>query len=299
MTRLARFTQVVFTALFVAVNGIGVSSAAPVLPSDILERQEAPPKRLEGVDVTERLNASLPSGIPFVTAEGKSVTLGSLIPGERPVLVTMNYSDCPMLCSLQLNGLFASLARVELELGVDYEMITVSLDPDEKPARALETKERYLTEYMKSRGEAALAKAREGWHFVTGSESSIKAVAQTLGIQYGYNEARDEYVHPASVVMLTPDGQVARYLYGVEYHPKTVSLSLVEVSQGKIGGSMERLILFCFHYDETEGRYAPVAMNIMRLSAGLVALSLGSFLSFYWRKERKRKKKKRAAVVTS
>jgi protein SCO1/2 len=190
-----------------------------------------------------------------------------------------------MLCSLQLNALVDSMKQLDLTLGKDYRVVTVSLDPKETPQRARDWKARYLSTY----GRAETPK--DGWTFLTGSEPNIKAVAKALGFSYGYNEKRDEYVHPAAFVIATPDGVIGRYIYGLEYHPKTLRLSLVEASEGKIGSSVDRLILYCFHYDASEGRYAPVAMNIMRVSGSAGALALGGLLAGLWRNERRRKRK--------
>jgi protein SCO1/2 len=187
-----------------------------------------------------------------------------------------------MLCSLQLNGLVEALAQVDKTIGKDYRVLTVILDPDETLERTRETKARYIKQYGRAEGA-------EGWHFLTGKEADIKAVAKAVGFSYGYNEVRDEYVHPAAIAMFTPDGKIARYLYGIEYHPKTVDLSLVDVAGGKIGSPFDKLILFCFHYDETEGKYAPVAMNIMRVSGGLAVFVLGGFLTSFWVAEKRRR----------
>jgi protein SCO1/2 len=190
-----------------------------------------------------------------------------------------------MLCSLQLNALVATMKQLDLTIGKDYQVVTVSLDPKETPERTRDWKARYLTQY--GRADAP----PEGWKFLTGSEANIKAVARALGFSYGYNEKRDEYVHPAAFVIATPEGIVARYIYGLEYHPKTLRLSLIEASEGKIGSSVDRLILYCFHYDASEGRYAPVAMNIMRVSGSAGAVALGGLLAGLWRTERRRKRK--------
>ncbi|HEU5075856.1 MAG TPA: SCO family protein, partial [Polyangiaceae bacterium] len=195
----------------------------------------------------------------------------------------LNYSDCPMLCSLILNGLVTTLKQVDLVLGKDYRIVTVSLNPNETPARARATQNRYLEQY----GNPG---SRAGWTFLTGSENNIRAVAHSVGFKYSYNEARNEYVHPSAFVIAMPDGHVARYIYGIEYLPETVRLSLVEASEGKVGTTLDRIFLYCFHYDETEGRYAPVAMNVMRLAGGFGALLLGGFLLLLWRAELRKKK---------
>jgi protein SCO1/2 len=200
-----------------------------------------------------------------------------------PIILTLNYSDCPMLCSMQLNGVVQAMKQVDWTAGKEFRVVTVSLDPTETPDRARKTKARYLTQYGRP-------EATGGWHFLTGSEANIRAVADAIGFRYGYNEKREEWVHPAAISIMTPDAVIARYLYGIEYHPKTLRLSLVEASEGKIGTTVDRLILYCFHYDETEGRYAPVAFNIMRVGGALAVVLLGGFLGALWLNERRRKK---------
>jgi protein SCO1/2 len=182
-----------------------------------------------------------------------------------------------------LNGLVTSLKQVDLTLGKDYRIVTVSLNPKETPERARATQNRYLTQYGKP-------ESRQGWAFLTGSERNIKAVAASVGFEYAYNEERDEYVHPSAFAIAMPGGNIARYIYGIEFLPDTLRLSLVEASEGKVGTTVDRILLYCFHFDETEGRYAPVAMNMMRLGGGLGAALLGGFLVLLWRAERRKKK---------
>lgn len=262
-----------------------VASAEPIPKEMLKERTELLPKRLQGIDVEEHLEATVPKALSFTDDAGNTVLYDELVRGDIPTILTLNYSDCPMLCSLQLNALVDGMRQLDLTLGKDYQVVTVSLNPKETFERARDTKNRYLSQY----GRADAPKS--GWKFLTGSEANIKAVARTLGFSYGYNEKRDEYVHPAAFVIATPEGVVARYIYGLEYHPKTLRLSLIEASEGKIGSSVDRLILYCFHYDASEGRYAPVAMNIMRVSGSAGALALGGLLAGLWRTERRRKRK--------
>lgn len=281
MTRLAR--TLILLCIGASVVAGGVASAAPADRSQIKSRKEPAPKRLQGIDVEERLEDHVPATLGFVGDDGRPALLGDFFRGDKPVIVTLNYSDCPMLCSLQLNALVEGLKRIDLTLGEDYRVVTVSLDPEETPKRAHGTKRRYLAQYGRPEADQA------GWTILTGSENNIRAVADALGFSYGYNEKRDEYVHPAAFVVTTPDGMIARYLYGLEYHPKTLRLSLVEASEGKVGSAMDKLILYCFHYDASEGRYAPVAMNIMRVGGGSGAVALGGFLTVLWRSERRKK----------
>lgn len=256
--------------------------AAPVDPSEVQDRTERTPKRMEGVNVAEKLGSKLEASLAFRDESGRDRVLSETLTTGLPTIVTLNYSDCPMLCSMQLNALVAGMKQVDLNLGRDYRIVTVSLDPKDTTEKVQRMKARYLAQYARPESD-------EGWTFLTGSEGNIRAVAEGLGFTYNYNEKRDEYVHPAAFAVLTPSGVVARYLYGLEYHPKTLRLSLVEASEGKVGTSLDRLILYCFHYDATEGRYAPVAMNIMRLSGGAGALALGGMLTGLFYAERKRK----------
>ncbi len=248
------------------------------------DRTEQLPKRLQGVGVAERLDQRLPLELTFHDETGRAVKLQDYFRGDVPVVITLNYSNCPMLCSLVLTGFAEGLKSVDWQLGRDYRVVTVSLDPTETQAHAFGSKKRYLKQYGRGGTEA-----KNGWHFLTGSEAHIRALARAIGFSYNYNEARKEYVHPASVALATPSGHIARYLYGIEYPAKTLSLALVEASQGKIGSTLDHLVLYCFHYDASEGRYAPVARNIMKVGGAGTVLGLGAFLGLMWRSERKRK----------
>jgi protein SCO1/2 len=282
-----RILAVSFAALLCALSA--PAAARPDISAS--EKQAAPaertdplPKRLAGVDVQEKLDQSLPPGLEFRDDRGRSVRVGDYFDGKLPVLITLNYSNCPMLCSLQLTAVVAGLKQVELTAGKDYRILTLLIDPAETPQTASKTKARYLRQY--GRPEAA-----GGWHFISGSERNVRALAKALGFQYAYNEERKEYVHPAAIAIATPKAHISRYLYGLEYHPKTLRLSLVEASEGKIGTTVDRLLLFCFHYDSSEGRYAPVARNIMRLGGGFAVVALGGFLTLLWRVELRKKKR--------
>jgi protein SCO1/2 len=278
---------------------LGNAVAAPVTAAQQKDRSEARPERLQQVDVKEQLGSSLPTELQFISSEGQAQKLADLLPTDKPLLLTFNYSDCPMLCSLQLNGLVDGLRKVDdRRLGKDYELLTVSLDPKEDPQRLSAMKDRYVSQYLLGAKDDPKS-VRDSWHFVRGDAASIGALAKAVGFSYNYNEARDEYLHPAAVMLINPSGKVARYLYGIEYHPRTLSLSVVEVSEGKVGGSMEQLILYCFHYDESEGRYAPVAMNIMRVGGSDTALALGGVLAgFFAREKRKKNQKKEGDLAT-
>jgi protein SCO1/2 len=272
----------ILTALIAALLLVAPAARADLVPeSEQVQRTEAPPRRLVGVDVKEHLNSPVPMDLGFADERGRPVTLKDYFDGKVPVILTMNYSNCPMLCSLQLTALVEGLKKVDWTAGKDFRMVTVSYDPTETEQLAQRTQARYMAQYARPGSE-------NGWHFLHGSEANVKALAKALGISYSYNEVRKEYAHPATVVFATPSGKIDRYLYGLDYPEKTLHLSLVESSEGKIGTTVDQLILFCFHYDANEGRYAPVANNIMRAGAGATVFLLAGFLTVLWKREKKR-----------
>jgi protein SCO1/2 len=281
-----RFTKLLLHGVMAASAVLAVAVPAlanPVSASERIDRTEQLPERLRGVDVRERLGDGMPRDVAFTDETGKAVKFGDLFDGKHPVLLTLNYSRCPMLCSLELNGLVTALKQLDWTAGTEFKIATVVLDPSETPGQAAQSKARYLRQYGRD--------AAGGWTFLTGNEASIHRIADAVGFSYGFNEKRNEYVHPAAIMILSPEGKVARYLYGIEYHPKTLRLSLVEAGEGKIGSSIDQLVLYCFHYDAKEGSYAPVAMNIMRVSSGIGVTLLGGFLTtFFVAESRKRKK---------
>jgi len=280
-----RVSTSIFTALVAGLLLVASprGARADLVPqSDQVERKEALPRRLLGVDVKEHLSAPVPMDLAFQDETGKPVTLKDYFDGSVPVILTMNYSNCPMLCSLQLTALVEGLKKVDWTIGKEFRIVTVSYDPSETQELAHRTKARYLAQYGRPGSEG-------GWHFLHGSENNVQAMAKALGITYHYNEARKEYVHPATVILSTPNGKIDRYLYGLEYPEKTLHLSLVESSEGKIGTTVDQLILFCFHYDANEGRYAPVARNIMRAGGGATVFLLAGFLTVLSKRGNKRK----------
>lgn len=245
------------------------------------DRIEPAPREVQDVGVTEHLSAQLPLDLPFVDSSGKRVALRQFFDGKRPVIVTMNYSNCPMLCSLQLNGLFNGLQGMEWDLGGKFQMITVIIDPKESPQRAALTKKKYLVAY----GRQGVS---EGWHLLTGRDEDIKRLAGTLGFRYTYDPDTKQYAHAAVTFICTPQGKVARYLYGIEYDPQTLKLSLLEAAEGKIGTTLDRVVLFCFHYDATKGRYGPAAVKLMKAGGAVTLVVLAGMLAFFWRQGQRR-----------
>lgn len=246
--------------------------------------------------VEEHAGDLLPLDLILRNDRNEMIRLGSLFADDKPVILSMNYSNCPKLCLLQLNGLINSLREVDLIAGQDYRIVSVSLDPRETFEQSARTKQKYLESY----GKAAL---EEGWHFLSGSESNIKQLASALGIFYSYVPERKEYSHPAVFTICMPDGHISRYHYGIEFPPQTLRLSLVEAADGKIGTPFDRFLLLCFHYDEQAGRYAPTARNLMKLGGGVTIAALGLLFWFCQRRlghsDPMRRKKPEAAIGSS
>jgi protein SCO1 len=259
------------------------ASAKPVTSGEQVDRKDATPRGLEKVDVAERLGSDLPRALAFKDELGRPVRLGDYFDGKRPVILTFNYSNCPMLCSLMLNGFVSGLRDVDFVPGKEFRVVTVSIDPAETTERARETKNRYVRALGKP-------EAKDGWHFLTTDKATVDAYAGALGFGYFYNEERKEYAHPSAMAVASPDGKLVRYLYGIEYPKSSLRLALLEASQGKIGNPFDRLVLYCFHYDSAAGKYAPKAANIMRVGGAVSVLVLLGFLIVLFRAELKKRK---------
>jgi len=262
---------------------VAMAVTAVAAPAGAQLADQVPPQ-LEEVGVDEHLNASLPMDLEFRDEAGAVVELGDFFDGTKPVILTLNYYKCPMLCGLQLNGLLDGLMDLEWTPGQEFELVTVSINPLETPALAAEKKQNYIKRYERP-------SAASGWHFLTGREPEIRQLASTLGFGYTYDRETGEYAHAAAIFVVTPDGRIARYLYGIEYPPKRLRLALLEASAGEIGNTIDQLILYCYHYDPANRRYSPVAMNIMRVGGSATALMVGVTLGAYWLRELRRRKK--------
>jgi protein SCO1/2 len=265
----------------VGIGGLRAVLAASLVLAAALpaagQRREPLPNTLEGVGITEHPGAKLPLDLEFNDEDGQPVRLAKYFPGDRPVILTLGYFRCPMLCPLVLNSLVDGLKDLPWTPGHQFEIVTVSIDPLETPTLAKLKKESYLTDYGRP-GAAA------GWHFLTGREENIKKLADTVGFGYRYIKERGQYAHAAGIFVATPDGRMARYLYGVIYQPKTIRLALTEAGQGKIGTTTDQLLLYCFHYDAQEGRYVLAASNLMRFGGAATALVVGVWLVASWRR---------------
>jgi len=238
------------------------------------------PAALRNVGIDQHLDAQVPLDLTFRDETGASVRLGDYF-GKKPVILTLVYYECPMLCTVILNGLVGALRTLKLSVGDQFDMITVSFNPTETPALAAAKKDSYLQRYGRPG-------AADGWHFLTGDEPAIRKLADTVGFRYTYVPEHKEYAHAAGITVLTPAGKIARYLFGVEFAPRDLRLAIVEASQNKIGTPIDHLLLYCFHYDPVTGTYSATAMNIVRLGGGVTVIALAAFLLAMRRRERQR-----------
>jgi protein SCO1/2 len=238
------------------------------------------PAQLQKVDFEQKLNAQVPLDLPFRDETGQPVMLARYFEG-RPVILTLVYYECPMLCTEVLNGLVRSLKVLALEPGQDFTIVTVSFNPAEKAAEAADKKKSYLQRYRRSG-------AAQGWHFLTGEPASIKPLTEAVGFHYYRDERLNQYAHPAGIMVLTPEGRVSKYLYGIDYAPKDVKLALVDASGSKIGSPVDKLLLYCYHYDPTTGKYGLAVLTVIRLGGIVTVAALGAFILAAWRRDRKR-----------
>ena len=263
-----------YSALIIGCFGFYDTAPAQVVEED--------PIALRGIDVVEHLGDTLPLDLQFTNAAGLPVRLGDRFGQELPVLLTLVYFECPMLCTLVLNGLTDGLRKLDWTPGEDYRLLSVSIDPRETPELARPKQHRYLQSLGKTEDPAH-------WPFWVGAEDQITALTEALGFQYFYDEAQDQYGHPAVAFVLTPDGRISRYLYGIEFPSRDLKFALMDASEGKLGSTIDRLILSCFHYDPQAGGYVVMAGRVMRIGGtiGLAALSL--LVGILWLRERRRK----------
>ena len=268
-----------FTALAVLSASLFVSCAFA-----LADRKEPTPKALKDVGVTERIDAQIPLGAEFKDENGRPVTLGDYIRGDKPFILTLNYFHCPMLCPLILSGLARGVKPLPWTPGKQFRIITMSFNPAETPADAKTAFEKYTP--LMDKPDAA-----GGWHFLTGDKKNIDAVTDAVGFHYHYDAEKDMYYHVAAIVVGTPDGHVSRYLYGIQFDPLTLRLALDEAKRGKGVSTADRLLLYCCQYDPLSGRYAPVASNIMRLGGVLTLIVLGLFIGSMLMRDAALKKK--------
>jgi protein SCO1/2 len=245
---------------------------------DIGQPATAQANGLRNVGIDQRLDQQVPLDLAFRNEAGETVTLGSLLRG-RPVVLNLVYYECPMLCTLVLNGLLGAMKALPFDAGQEFDVITVSFDPKDTPELAAKKKATYLAEYRRPGAE-------HGWHFLTGEAPSIERLAEALGFRYRYDPERKEFAHAAGIEVLTPKGVIARYFFGVEFSPRDLKFGLMEAAENRIGSPIDQLLLFCYHYDPSTGRYSSAALIGIRAAGLLTLLGLGGFIAWAIRRER-------------
>jgi protein SCO1/2 len=260
-------------AVAVTMLGLALSSAlGQDLPAG------APPVSLSKVGIDQKLDSQVPLDLQFFDENGKTVRLGDFF-GQKPVVLSLVYYECPMLCTLVLNGMVRAFRTLSFNVGDDFEVVTVSFNPRETPALAAAKKAVYLKEYGRPG-------AGRGWHFLTGREDQIKQLTDAVGYRYVYDPKTGQYAHATGIMVLTPKGRVARYFYGIEYSPRDLRLGLIEATNNRIGSPVDQILLYCVHYDPTTGKYGLVIMNVIRLVGAATVLLIGGFIAVMLLRER-------------
>ena len=264
-----------FAALLALPGGV---SAQPLPRQEPGEPSAAKPGLLGKIGIDQRLDTQVPLDLAFVDENGRDVKLGDYM-GKRPVLLALVYYECPMLCTQVLNGITGALKVISLDVGKEFDVIAVSINPREGPGLAKAKKQAYVERY--GRPETA-----DGWHFLTGREENIRALANAVGFRYSYDEEIKQYAHGAGVELLTPKGVIARYFYGIEFSPRDVRLGIVEASEERIGSPIDSVLLLCYHYDPATGKYGASAITAVRIGAIATMLAFAVFLFVSLRRER-------------
>ncbi|HUB32111.1 MAG TPA: SCO family protein [Bryobacteraceae bacterium] len=255
---------------------------APAQPSYSLQDSSlkpALPGALVGVGIDQKLNQQIPLNLVFHDEAGRDVALSTFFQPQKPVLLVPVYYTCPMLCSEILTGVESALKAVSFNPGQDFEVVAFSFDPRDTPEIAAAKKANYLRRYNRPN-------TANGWHFLTGSEASVRALTDAIGYHYKFDPKTNQYAHASGIMIATPDGRLSRYFYGVDYAAKDLRLGLVEASSDKIGSPVDQLLLFCYHYDPATGKYGAVSLNILRAAGAAFVLFGGFFLFILLRRER-------------
>jgi len=242
--------------------------------------QARPPRApiLNDVGIDQKLGAQVPADLVFRDEHGKDVRLGNFF-GKRPLILALVYYKCPMLCTMVLNDVTRAMNSMRMTCGDQFDILTVSFDPNETPADAVDRKAQYLRAYRRPSAEA-------GWHFLTGTQPNIKKLTETVGFRYAWDPKYHQFAHASGLIVLTPDGKTSRYFYGIDYAPSDLELSLAEAQQGKETSVADRILLFCFHYDPTTGRYSLLISRVIQAAGILTVLVLGSGIWLALRREK-------------
>ena len=270
-----RFACVAFLA-WVACSTVASAQPRPIesgIPASAL------PPEIREVGFDQNLGQMLPLDIEFADEHGRAVTIGSYF-GKRPVVLAFVYYGCPMLCLQSLSSLASTLGVLSENPGEDFEVVSISIDPRETPAMALDKKAHYVERSGKPRIAA-------GWHFLTGTEANIQRLTKAAGFRYVWDAGSQQYAHPAGIVVVTTEGKLSRYLFGIDYGPRDLRLALLDASEGKIASPLKRALLYCYHYDVTTGRYSLAIMRLVQVAGAFTVFSLGAMIFVWTRRERR------------
>ncbi|HET7435972.1 MAG TPA: SCO family protein [Thermoanaerobaculia bacterium] len=243
------------------------------------ETSATPPQLPGKAAIAQKLDAQIPLDLMLRDEQGSVVRLNQYFHHGKPVLLQFVYYNCPMLCPMVLEGTSSALSELKFDVGKEFDVLTVSIDPRDKPSDAAEMKDKYVKRYGR-------LSAATGWHFLTGNDTAVHRLADSVGFQYAYDGVTNQFAHGAALLVLTPDGRVSRYFYGFEYKPRDLRLALVEASAGKIGGLTDQVLLLCYHYDPVAGKYSRSAMNFVRAGGITSVFALAGFIFVLARKDR-------------
>jgi len=255
------------------------SARGPMMGGILSPPANQRPPGLEFVGIEQHLNAEVPGDLEFRDELGNPVKLGDYFGHGRPVILNLGYYQCPMLCSELLAGLVGSMKALTLQLGQDFDVVTLSFDPRETTEMAAAKKRDIIKRYGR-------ANAARGWHFLTGRADQIKILTDAVGFQYQFDPKTGQYAHATAIVLLTPDRHIAEYFYGVEFSPRDLRLGLVQAGQGKIGNITDTVLLYCYHYDPHTGKYGAVISNVLKIGGLATILILGTFVFVMYRADR-------------
>lgn len=265
------------SAALLLLAGLAATSALAQKPGAEAPAVDTRPPMLQKVGIDQKLDQPLPLELPFRDEAGRSVTLGQYF-GKRPVILALVYYNCPMLCTQVLEGVARALKPLTFDPGKEFDVVAVSFDARETPAQAAAKRQAILERYARPGAES-------GWRFLTGEQASIDALTQAAGFRYAWDAESSQFAHGAAILIVTPEGRIAQYYYGIEYPPKDLRLGLVEASKNKIGDFTDQILLYCYHYDPTTGRYGSVVIGSMRTLAVLTLAGLFGFIVLMLRRD--------------
>ena len=277
MTLPNRYALAIAALVVTGAVSVAAQGDAPGLRPASGPTSSAVPPALQQVRFDQKLDATLPLDATFRDEQGNTVTLGSYF-GRRPVVLAFVYYECPMLCTQILNGLASGIGVLDQTVGTDFDVVTISFDARETPVMAAAKKATYLDRYGHPGAES-------GWHFLTGDETNIKRVTDTAGFQFAWDEQTQQFAHASGVIVVTPDGRLARYLFGIEYSPRDLKFALMESSAGRIGSVVDQVLLYCYHYEPATGSYSLAAMNAVRLGGAVTMAILFGFIAISLRRD--------------